>query len=143
MKILWEKLSKFNIKVVIADIAHKYPRQGNQFIMQALLRAGYTVEMLRRLNRVQISLQLLFMSDILTASGNMIDTKILLRQPPGETYSSMQWLNKQTTQSSMQLWQAAVLSICPSWCKTSSVGHFLGTTHRIWRWSWCEDDSTL
>ncbi len=42
MKMLWEKLSKSDIKVVIADIAHKYPWQGNQFIMQALLRAGYT-----------------------------------------------------------------------------------------------------
>jgi hypothetical protein len=52
MKMLWEKLSMFDIKVVIADIAHEYPRQGNQFIMQALLRAGYTGETLRRLNRV-------------------------------------------------------------------------------------------
>ncbi len=101
MKILWEKLSMFNIKVVIADIAHKYPRQGNQFIMQALMRAGYTGEMLCQLNRVRISLQLLFMSDILTASGNRIDTKILLQQPPGETYSSMQWPNKQPTRSDM------------------------------------------
>jgi hypothetical protein len=40
------KLSMFDIKVVIADIAHKYPPQGNQFIMQALLRAGYTGETL-------------------------------------------------------------------------------------------------
>jgi hypothetical protein len=46
MKMMWEKLSMFNIKVVIADIAHKYPWQGNQFIMQALLRAGYTGETL-------------------------------------------------------------------------------------------------
>jgi hypothetical protein len=88
MKMLWEKLSMFDIKVVIADIAHKYPRQGNHFIMQALLRAGYTGETLRQLNRLQISLQLLFMSDILTASRNR-NTEILSRQPPGKTYSSM------------------------------------------------------
>ncbi len=92
MKMLWEKLSMFDIKVVIADIAHKYPRQGNQFIMQALLRAGYTGETLRQLSRLQISLQLLFMSDILTASGNR-NTEILSRQPPGKTYSSMRWPN--------------------------------------------------
>jgi hypothetical protein len=140
---LWKKLSMFDIKVVIADIAHKYPWQGNQFIMQALLRAGYTGEMLHQLNRVQISLQLLFMSDILTASGNRIDTKILLQQPPGKIYSCMRWPNKQPTQSDMQLWQTALLSIRPSQCKTSSAGHFLGTTHRIWQWSWRKDNSTL
>ncbi len=89
MKMLWEKLSMFDIKVVITDVAHKYPQQGNQFIMQALLRAGYTGETLRQLDRVQISLQPLFMSVILTALGNRIDTKILLQGPPGETYSSM------------------------------------------------------
>jgi hypothetical protein len=145
MKMLWEKLSMFNNKVVIADIAHKYPWQGNQFIMQALVRAGYTGEMLRQLNREQNSLQLLFMSDILTAlpSGNRIGTKILSRQPPGKTYSSMQWPNKQLAGSDMQLWQTTLLSIFPSWCKTSSISHFLGITHRIWQWSWCEDDSML
>jgi hypothetical protein len=100
---LLEKLSMFDIKVVVADIVHKYPHQGDQFIMQALLRAGYTGEMLRRLNRVRISLQLLLMSDILTASGNRIDTKILLRRPPGKSYSSMRWPNKQLTRSDMQL----------------------------------------
>ncbi len=52
IKMLWEKLSMLDIKVVIADIAHKYPWQGNHFIMQALLRAGYTGETLRRLNMV-------------------------------------------------------------------------------------------
>jgi hypothetical protein len=97
MKMLWEKLSMFDIKVVIKNIAHKYPRQGNQFIMQALLRAGYTGEMLCQLNRVQISLQLLFMSDILIALENRTDTKILLQQPPGKSYSSMQWPNEQPT----------------------------------------------
>jgi hypothetical protein len=142
-KMLQEKLSMFDIKVVIADIAHKYSWQGNQFIIKALLRAGYIGETLHRLNRVQISLQLLFMSDILTALGNRIVTKILSQQPPEKTYSSMQWLNKQPKQSDMQLWQTALLSIFPSWCDTSSIGHFLGTTHRIWRWSWCKDVSML
>jgi hypothetical protein len=36
-----------------------------------------------------------------------------------------------------------MLTICPSRCKSSSIGKFLGNTHRIWRWSWCEGDSTL
>jgi hypothetical protein len=132
MKMQWEKLSMFDIKVVIADIAHKYPQQGDQLIMQALLRAGYTGETLRQLNRMRISLQLLFMSDILTASGNRIDTKILLQQLPGKIYSIMRWPNEQPTQSDMQLWQTILLSICPSQCKTSSISCFLETTHRIW-----------
>jgi hypothetical protein len=33
MKMLWEKLSMFDIKVVVTDFAQEYPQQGNQFIM--------------------------------------------------------------------------------------------------------------
>jgi hypothetical protein len=133
----------FDMKVVVSDFAQGYPWQGDQFIMQVLLIAGYAAEMLCRLNRVQISFQLMLMSDILTASGNRVNTKILLRRPPGEAYSNMRWLHKQPTKLDIQLWQTAMLSICPSQCKTSSVGHFLGKPHRIWRGSWCKDDSTL
>jgi hypothetical protein len=99
--------------------------------------------MLCQLNRVRISLQLMFMSDILTASGNRINTKILSRHPPQEAYSNMRWPHKQLTKLDIQLWLIAMLSICHSRCKTSSIGCFLGKTHRIWQWSWCKDDSTL
>jgi hypothetical protein len=133
MKMLWEKLSMFNMKVVVSDFTQEYPWQGNQFIMQVLLRAGYAAETRSRLNRVQILLQLIFMSDILTASGNRINTEILLRRPPGEAYSNMRLMHKQPTKFDIQLWQTTMLSICPSRCKTSSVGCFLGKTHRIWR----------
>ena len=70
MKMLWEKLSAFNVKLVIADGAQTYLRENDQFIMQVLISKGYSGETLRRLNRVQVSQQVLFMSDILTASGN-------------------------------------------------------------------------
>jgi hypothetical protein len=83
------------------------------------------------------------MSNILTASGNRINTKILLHRPLIEAYSNMRWPQEQPTKVDMQLWRNAMLSICPSRCKTSSVGHFLSSTHRIWRWSWCKEDSTL
>jgi hypothetical protein len=83
------------------------------------------------------------MSDILTASGNKIDTAILLLPPSWEKYSTMQWPVEQPTPLDMQLWKTGMLSICPSQCKTSSIGCFVITTHRIWRWTWCKDDSTL
>ncbi len=94
IKMLWEKLSMFDMKVVVSDFVQEYPQQGNQFTMQVLLRAGYAAETLCLLNRAQISSQLMFMSDILTASGNRINTKILLRRPPGEAYSNMRWPHK-------------------------------------------------
>jgi hypothetical protein len=37
-----EKLSMFNMQVIIADQPKEYMREGNQFIMQVLIQAGYT-----------------------------------------------------------------------------------------------------
>jgi hypothetical protein len=108
MMMLWEKLSMFNMQVVIAGQPEEYPREGNQFIMQALIQAGYTNKALGRLNRVQVSLQLLFMSDILTASGNKISTEILSCRPKGEAWSSMRWPHEIPTDLDMQLWKNAI-----------------------------------
>jgi hypothetical protein len=83
------------------------------------------------------------MSDILTALGNKVNTKILLHHPLGETCSNMRWPQERPTNSDLQLWTNAMLTICPSRCKTSSIGQFLGNTHRIWHWLWCNDNSTL
>ncbi len=46
MKMLWEKVSKFNIKVMVTAAAQNFPRKGNQFIMQVLLQMGYNSDAL-------------------------------------------------------------------------------------------------
>jgi hypothetical protein len=91
MKMLWEKVSKFDIKIVMMAASQKFPREGNQFIMQVLAQKGYDSDALLWLNRVRISLQLLFMSDILTASGNIINTEILSRRFPEVSNLDMRW----------------------------------------------------
>ncbi len=52
MKMLWEKLSMFNVHTVVADLPLRFSREGNQYIMQVLVEAGYTEEALQHLNRV-------------------------------------------------------------------------------------------
>jgi hypothetical protein len=50
MKMLWEKVSMFGLKVIVADFHLKYPREGDRFIMQVLIELGYSREKLRILN---------------------------------------------------------------------------------------------
>ncbi len=52
MKMLWEKLSMFNLHVIVADQPLELPREGDQFITQVLIKAGYTSKALSCLNRV-------------------------------------------------------------------------------------------
>ncbi len=70
MKMLWEKLSKINVKAVVANLNQTFLHDGDQFIMQVLICSGFSNKMLLRLNRVRVCQQLLFMSDIFTVSEN-------------------------------------------------------------------------
>ena len=88
MKMLWEKLSRFKVRAVVANFNTAIPREGDEFIMQVLIRCGYSNDMLHRLNRVRVCQQLLFMSDFLTSSGNKINPEILSRPPPREAWST-------------------------------------------------------
>ena len=132
VKMLWEKLSKFIIKSVVANTTMAVAHLGDEFIMQVLMRSGYTNEALRRLNRVRVCQQLLYMSDVLTASGNKINLEVLTRRPPEEAWSNMTWPNEHPTDSDFKMWHRAMVSICPSRRGGTRVGQFIGPTHRIW-----------
>ena len=54
MKMFWEKLSMFDITVIIPNSLLTYPREDDQFIMQVLLWVGYNADALRQLNRVRM-----------------------------------------------------------------------------------------
>jgi hypothetical protein len=54
VKMLWEKLSKFKVRAVVANIQSTLPRNGDQFIMQVLIQSGYSIEALLCLNPVRV-----------------------------------------------------------------------------------------
>ncbi len=132
MKMLWEKVSMFGIIVTTPLALGGFLREGDDFIMQVILWAGYNSDEVKRINRVRVSMQVLFMSDILTASEHMIAPDILSPRPRGETRSSMRWPNEQPTSSDMTLWRNAMQAICPSRCLGRGVGRFIKQTHWIW-----------
>jgi hypothetical protein len=133
MKMLWEKNLMFDLHKVVADVPLQFPREGDQFLMQVLIKAGYRGDALRRLNRVQISLQVLFLSDVLTASGGKVSSDSLSLRPQGEAWSNMRWPNEHPTNSDMQFWNHAIISICPTRSSTSSVGKYIRNLHRVQR----------
>jgi hypothetical protein len=83
------------------------------------------------------------MSDILTAAGNMIAPEILSPRPRGEAWSTMRWPNEHPTPLDMTLWRNAMHAICPSRRLSRGVGRFVRQTHRIWKWHWNSNESTL
>ncbi len=143
MKMLWEKISMFDLHTVVADVPFQFPREGDQFLMKVLIKAWYRGDALWQLNQVRISLQVLFLSDVLTASGGKVSLDILSRRPQGEAWSNMRWPNKQPTNSDMQFWNHAIISICPTRSSTSSISKYICNLHRVQRWFWNKTDLSI
>jgi hypothetical protein len=143
MKMVWEKISKFGVRTVIADTGMAFPREGNQFIMQAFFEKGYSREILLRLNRVRIYLQALFISNILMASGNKIDTEMTAQSMTQRKRSRLRWPIEHPTGLDFQLWRDAVRALCPSRDNRTRMGPFIALTHRIWNWRWDEGSGSL
>jgi hypothetical protein len=59
IKMLCEKLSKFDMKLIVVNFNQSYPCKNDQFLMQVLTRLGYLDNTLWQLNWVRVSLQLL------------------------------------------------------------------------------------
>jgi hypothetical protein len=143
MKMLWEKISMFGVKIVVADLAIGYPCERDRFFMQLLFEMGYPREILQRLNHVRIFLQVLFLSDILMASRNKINLKILSHRPPSRVRSRMRWPTECPTELDFQLRRDGMHTLCPSRSPHAQVGHFTAPTHKIWQWTWYNSYSSL
>ena len=111
--------------------------------MKILSREGYSGEALQRLNKVRVSQQVLFLFDVLTASGGKVDPEVLLRRPKHEAWPSMRWPVEHPTDLDMQLWKNAITSICPSRSSTPTLGKNINISHKLRQWYWSTTDSTL
>ncbi len=93
----------FGIRTVIADTEMVFPREGDRFIIQAFFEKGYSRGILLRLNRVRIYWQALFLSDILTASGNKINTEMTAQRKIQRKRLRLRWPTEHPTESDFQL----------------------------------------
>jgi hypothetical protein len=55
MKMLWEKVSMFGIIVTTPSASGGFPREGDEFIMQLILRAGYNFDEVKHINMLGYS----------------------------------------------------------------------------------------
>ena len=67
----------FEITVEVCNIPLLQPRKSDKLMMIELKCKGQSTEDLRRLNRVWVHQQILFLSDVLGAPGKSLDTKYL------------------------------------------------------------------
>ncbi len=92
LKTLWEKAHKFCMQIVTAPLKLLFPRENNTWIMDRFKTAGYSGNILLRLNRIPCHQQVLFWSDVMDAGGMVIDARYLIKRWRGEKWSKLIFL---------------------------------------------------
>ena len=71
------------------------PRFGEKWLMREFLRCGFSADELRRIDRVCIHMQVLFLPYILSTSGKILDEKYLVRCKTDEKWSKLNFPKEQ------------------------------------------------
>ena len=108
---MWEKADKLGIDIRLARIPLEPPRERDTWIMAEFMRMNYDTKALCQLNRVRLHQQVIFLSDIMDASGRAIDSKYLEERPWNEQWSSLIFPKERPSDKDFLLWKAALPQI--------------------------------
>ena len=126
----------FNVRVKFGGIPIELPREGDQWLMQLFEEAGFRRKELIRLNRVRIYQQVMFLSEILGASGKKLDRKYLQKRPEAERWSRLSYPNEKPPRKDFTLWAMAIQHIVPAEGIMDRLGCFNHEEYKIWPWSY-------
>jgi hypothetical protein len=77
LKRVWEKVDRYGFDLTMHNLSLSFQQEGDDWLMAQLIATGYEGEELLTLNRVRKHQQVLFLSDILGASGGSLDKRYL------------------------------------------------------------------
>ncbi len=133
MKLVWEKASRLWVEIEIADLPVHPPRERDSWLMQEFVQLDYSSDDLWRLNRVQIHQEVLFLSNVMDASGRALDRKYLRQRALDETWSTLSFPIKQPPPKDFKLWWMAIPQIQALGGRLH-LGDYVRQGHKIWAW---------
>ena len=135
LKSMWEKADKLGIDIRLARIPLEPPRERDTWIMAEFIRMNYDAKALCQLNRVRLHQQVIFLSDIMDASGRAIDSKYLEERPWNERWSSLTFPKERPSDKDFLLWRAALPQIRALGGRLH-IGRLLTQGHKAWPWKY-------
>jgi hypothetical protein len=96
-----------------------------------------------RLSRFKSHQQVLFLSDIVDASGKAIDQQYLRKRRPNEIWSTLSFPQERPPTRDLKLWQTALAAVAPRGRLQDCLGGFIHRGHKIWPWRYDEENAKL
>jgi hypothetical protein len=133
----WTFLHRLQLDIRIAK--HWCPqltRRDDKVLMDYLIELGYTASTLGALNRCRLYLQIITLSDIVSADGSSIMDEVLHGIPLSDRSSNLTWLCQQRPPTKdWVLWSSALRTLQPRNRLITPLGTWLTCeSHQSWFW---------
>jgi exonuclease III len=119
------------------DYYHKL-REHDQTIMENALEYSRNAQILKSINAVRMALKVVWIGDISTADGTLLDSRCFHPEPAFPRRNNYKWPQKhQTSPKDWTIWRSWLSSICQGTRRQlrNPVGHWQGTS-QDWLVNW-------
>ena len=112
LRLIWEKISLFNVTIEIIPIPIGPPRENDKWFMQAIEEVGaFDENEMEIIIRFQCHQQVLFVLCIMDTGGRAVDGKYLKAREESMTWSRLIFPNERPPTKHINLWRAVVHSV--------------------------------
>ena len=116
------------------NITIRPPWEKDKWPMREFIQLGYSPQDLISLNQVRLHQQVLFLSDILGASGKDLDVKYLSKRPNDQKWSTLGFAKEKPPAKDFRIWEQALQQLVLPGGIQDRMGPYKVSGHKIWNW---------
>jgi hypothetical protein len=126
---------------MVHNLHSVFPQEGDDWLMARFIGVGYRKDDLLTLNRVRKHQQVLLLSDILGAGGELLDKRYLQKRRETDCWSTVKFPREIVTEVEMHLWRTAITLAAGPAC--NRLWTVIEEGHNIWDWQIQEEAGRL
>ncbi len=111
--------------------------------MRMFVKAGHKAADLLRLNKARIYFQVVFLSDVLGASGKLLDPRYIVRRPQNAKWSALNFPTEKPTLKDILFLAQSLQQLVPAEGLPDRLGRFQTEGPKIWQWRHDLDNNRL
>jgi len=133
-KMLWRSIQHFQVDLHMKYEEIPYPREKDQVIMEIIISRTSSKSAVQSLNRCRVHLGALFLSDLVTADGTLLE-QLVFESTSNGVKSKYKFPREKPTKADWRRWGKFWTSYGTGGRRLQEeLGKWKNLTHRKWRW---------
>jgi hypothetical protein len=144
LKSFWEVIDRFRLQLVVDYPEIPFPRLNDQLIIQLAIRLGFSGDDLDRINRCWLACCCIFLSDLASANGRILDPTRGLQGVDYSQSTTYAFPREHPSNEDWAVWHRFWAQYCMS-DRTLPValGIWVHKSHRCWEWYYNSEEDLI